>query len=141
MNTKHMIAGATVVAVLALGSPAYAGLLGGGGAGGGFGGGLGGGLNGMHGGNFGSQGGFNGSLMSPSTSPANKAVTKVDSAKTAAVAAPTPTKMASPVPATTAAPTPPAHALTGSGSGSLDAQHAPGTSTVVATGTASGSIN
>src|ERR1700676_5312913 len=59
MNSKQMIAGATVAMVMALAAPAHAGLLGGG-AGGGLGGNLGGGLGGIGGaGGFGGQGGVN----------------------------------------------------------------------------------
>src|ERR1700716_1109922 len=55
MNSKQLLLGTAVATVLALTSPAYAGLLGG--AGGGLGGNLGGGLGGGLGGNLGGLGG------------------------------------------------------------------------------------
>jgi hypothetical protein len=96
MNSKLILAGINAAIVLALTSPAYAGILGGG-AGGGFGGGMNGGLSSFGGrsiggaGNFGSQGQLNGSLNSVNPKPAvdaakkagEKATDKVDNSATA----------------------------------------------------------
>ena len=83
MNTKQIFAGVSAAIVLALTSPAYAGLLGGG-AGGSIGGGLNGSLGGFGGRSIGGAGGFaaqgqsDQSLKSVKTKPVTNAAKKVD---------------------------------------------------------------
>jgi NAD(P)H-dependent FMN reductase len=83
MNTKQIFAGVSAAIVLALTSPAYAGLVGGG-AGGNIGGGLNGNLPGFGGrsiggaGGFAAQGQFDQSLKSVKTKPVTNAAKKVD---------------------------------------------------------------
>jgi hypothetical protein len=168
MNSKQLILGAAVATVLALTSPAYAGHLGGAGA---FGGSLGGSLGGAGGagrltgaGGFDSQGDLNGAVN-------KKAVSKTtDKAATAAkadgiAAAKTEGTAATPTPAGAKPPTKAApesakpgastsltggadqsvaagsHTVSGGADGSLNAQHAKGSTSAAAAGDASGSLN
>jgi hypothetical protein len=164
MQSKHTMHGITLATLLVLTSTAHAGLLGGG-LGGQLGGGFGNGLGGMNGaGALSSQGAFNGSLNTPSARPvstvAHKAGTTADTAKdatktaadqakgtvgsaassgirpTAAGSSGAPSTMQ---PAGATAPTRTA-TLSGNGSGSLEADHSPGSTSLTssATGNVSG---
>ena len=148
MKTKQMISAISVATVLALASPAYAGLLGGG-AGGGFGGSMGGGHSGV-GGGFGGHGGLNGSLDSTNAHPAKQtnAATKATAgtASKSTASQPSTTPKAS-APATAATPPKPAtSASVTAGSEqsisagqrsvlrgeSISAEHAPGSTSAAA---------
>jgi hypothetical protein len=165
MNSKQLILGAAVAAVLALTSPAYAGHLGGAGA---LGGSLGGNLGGAGGagrlagaGGFDSQGNFNDRVTKKAVS---KTAAKTDGTAAKAGAAAKPT---SPAP-TTAAAKPPtksapesakpgastsltggadqsvaagSHTASGGADGSLNAQHSKGSTSAAAAGDASASLN
>ena len=92
MNAKQTILAISVATVLAMTTPAHAGLLGGGAAGG-LGGSLGGNMSGF-GGGFGGRGAFNGSFDAPSTHAVKHAVEKTDAKTDAAAKAATGTAAA-----------------------------------------------
>ena len=163
MKTKLMITGMSVT-ILALATPVYAGHLGGG-LGGGFGGTIGSGFG--AGGGFASRGGLNDSLNATDTralrQSADKANAKTETAAKSPAAPATAKSSSAPAPAkpasTTAASTSRSksaastnvtgasdetlHAggreVSGSGTGSVGADHSPGSTTVEASATTSGS--